>query len=238
MPWHWHAREQCTVLFASLLTFHLLVQKYYHIPFLSGHNRWLFHEAKQGSRYPKSQQHRYDIGGWAFRAKICLVYLLRARNRFGWGSNFALKKRISHLFPLTAEHREPISMRLSKRWRSDGAASTPYCSVHSAKGSVGSKWWVGPSPRNQTCTRGNIHFSLCAICSQQVGCHGSPSFSILCHSDTVIIWHFCPFLDVIRPHCSRSPSSSSTIYPSFHQQSLYPISLLLYVQNIDISFFW
>ena len=26
--------------------------------------------------------------------------------------------------------------------------------------------------------------SLCAICSQQVGCHGSPSFSILCHSDT------------------------------------------------------
>ena len=65
---------------------------------------------------------------------------------------------------------------------------------------------------------------LCAICSQQVGCHGSPSFSILCHSDTVIIWHFCPFLDVIRPHCSRSPSSSSTIYPSFHQQSLYPIS--------------
>ena len=24
--------------------------------------------------------------------------------------------------------------------------------------------------------------SLCAICSQQVGCHGSPSFSILCHS--------------------------------------------------------
>ena len=29
--------------------------------------------------------------------------------------------------------------------------------------------------------------SLCAICSQQVGCHGSPSFSILCHSDTVII---------------------------------------------------
>ena len=27
--------------------------------------------------------------------------------------------------------------------------------------------------------------SLCAICSQQVGCHGSPSFSILCHSDTV-----------------------------------------------------
>ena len=66
--------------------------------------------------------------------------------------------------------------------------------------------------------------SLCAICSQQVGCHGSPSFSILCHSDTVIIWHFCPFLDVIRPHCSRSPSSSTTIYPSFHQQSLYPIS--------------
>ena len=38
--------------------------------------------------------------------------------------------------------------------------------------------------------------SLCAICSQQVGCHGSPSFSILCHSDTVIIWHFCPFLDL------------------------------------------
>ena len=29
--------------------------------------------------------------------------------------------------------------------------------------------------------------SLCAICSQQVGCRGSPSFSILCHSDTVII---------------------------------------------------
>ena len=71
---------------------------------------------------------------------------------------------------------------------------------------------------------GYLSSSLCAICSQQVGCHGSPSFSILCHSDTVIIWHFCPFLDVIRPHCSRSPSSSSTIYPSFHQQSLYPIS--------------
>ena len=29
--------------------------------------------------------------------------------------------------------------------------------------------------------------SLCAICSQQVGCHGSPSFSILRHPDTVII---------------------------------------------------
>ena len=69
-----------------------------------------------------------------------------------------------------------------------------------------------------------VFISLCAICSQQVGCHGSPSFSILCHSDTVIIWHFCPFLDVIRPHCSRFPLSSSTIYPSFHQQSLYPIS--------------
>ena len=66
--------------------------------------------------------------------------------------------------------------------------------------------------------------SLCAIRSQQVGCHGSPSFSILCHSDTVIIWYFCPFLDVIGPHCSRSPPSSSTIYPSFHQQSLYAIS--------------
>ena len=26
-----------------------------------------------------------------------------------------------------------------------------------------------------------------AISTQQVGCHGSPSFSILCHSDTVII---------------------------------------------------
>ena len=74
------------------------------------------------------------------------------------------------------------------------------------------------------CTIHSSSSSLCAICSQQVGCHGSPSFSILCHSDTVIIWHFCPFLDVIRPHCSRSPSSSSTIYPSFHQQSLYPIS--------------
>ena len=36
---------------------------------------------------------------------------------------------------------------------------------------------------------------------------------------------FCPFLDVIRPHCSRPlPPSSSTTYPSFHQQSLYPIS--------------
>ena len=34
--------------------------------------------------------------------------------------------------------------------------------------------------------------SLCVICSQQVGCHGSPSFSISCHSDTVIIWYFCP----------------------------------------------
>ena len=36
---------------------------------------------------------------------------------------------------------------------------------------------------------GNHHSSLCAICSQQVGCHGSPSFSILCHSDTVI-WKY------------------------------------------------
>ena len=50
-----------------------------------------------------------------------------------------------------------------------------------------------------------IHYSLYAICSQQVGRHGSPSFSILCHSDEVIIWYLCPFLDVIRPHCSRSP---------------------------------
>ena len=66
--------------------------------------------------------------------------------------------------------------------------------------------------------------SLCAICSQQVGCHGFPLFSILCHSDTIIIWYLCPFLDVIHSQCSRSPPSSSTIYPSFHQQSLYPIS--------------
>ena len=29
--------------------------------------------------------------------------------------------------------------------------------------------------------------NLCAICSQQVGSHGSPSFSILCHSNTVIV---------------------------------------------------
>ena len=79
--------------------------------------------------------------------------------------------------------------------------------------------------------------SLCAICSQQVGCHGSPSFSILCHSDTVIIWHFCPFLDVIRPHCSRSPSSSSTIYPSFHQQSLYPISSYYMSKILTFPFF-
>ena len=80
--------------------------------------------------------------------------------------------------------------------------------------------------------------SLCAICSQQVGCHGSPSFSILCHSDTVIIWHFGPFLDVIRPHCSRSPSSSSTIYPSLPSAIVVSHLLLLYVQNIDTSFFW
>ena len=40
----------------------------------------------------------------------------------------------------------------------------------------------------ETWRHGDIPFiSLCAICSQQVGCHGSPSFSILCHSDTVII---------------------------------------------------
>ena len=70
--------------------------------------------------------------------------------------------------------------------------------------------------------------SLCAICSQQVGCHGSPSFSILCHSDTVIIWHFCPFLDVIRPH---------TIYPSFHQQSLYPISSYYMSKILTFPFF-
>ena len=85
-----------------------------------------------------------------------------------------------------------------------------------------------------------MHFwssSLYAICSQQVGCHGSPSFSILCHSDTVIIWHFCPFLDVIRPHCSRSPSSSSTIYPSFHQQSLYPISSYYMSKILTFPFF-
>ena len=79
--------------------------------------------------------------------------------------------------------------------------------------------------------------SLCAICSQQVGCHGSPSFSILCHSDTVIIWYFYPFLDVIRPHCSRSPSSSSTIYPSFHQQSLYPISSYYMSKILTFPFF-
>ena len=79
--------------------------------------------------------------------------------------------------------------------------------------------------------------SLCAICSQQVACHGSPSFSILCHSDIVIIWHFCPFLDVIRPHCSRSPSSSSTIYPSFHQQSLYPISSYYMSKILTFPFF-
>ena len=80
--------------------------------------------------------------------------------------------------------------------------------------------------------------SLCAICSQQVGCHGSPSFSILCHSDTVIIWYFCPFLDVIHPHCSRSPLSSSIIYPSFHQQSLYPIFSYYMSKILTFPFFW
>ena len=34
--------------------------------------------------------------------------------------------------------------------------------------------------------------SLCAIRSQQVGCHGSPSFSILCHSDS----HYMIFLSI------------------------------------------
>ena len=80
--------------------------------------------------------------------------------------------------------------------------------------------------------------SLCAIRSQQVGCHGSPSFSILCHSDAVIIWYFCPFLDVIRPHCSGSPPSSSAIYPSFHQQSLYPISSYYMSKVLTFPFFW
>ena len=78
---------------------------------------------------------------------------------------------------------------------------------------------------------------LCAICSQQVGCHGSPSFSILCQSDAVIIWYFCPFLDVSRPHCSRSPPSSSTIYPSFHQQLLYPISSYYMSKILTFPFF-
>ena len=48
---------------------------------------------------------------------------------------------------------------------------------------------------------------------------------------------FCPFLDVIRPHCSRSPSSSSTIYPSFHQQSLYPISSYYMSKILTFPFF-
>ena len=82
----------------------------------------------------------------------------------------------------------------------------------------------------------HLSSSLCAICSQQVGCHGSSSFSILCHSNAVI-WYFCPFLDVIRPHCSRSPPSSSTIYPSFHQQSLYPISSYYMSKILTLSFF-
>ena len=79
--------------------------------------------------------------------------------------------------------------------------------------------------------------SLYAICTQQVSCHGSPSFSIFCHSDAVIIWYLCPFLDVICPHCSRSLPSSSTIYPSFHQQSLYPISSYYMSKIFTFSFF-
>ena len=102
--------------------------------------------------------------------------------------------------------------------------------------SVWAIWWV---------TLFHHHSSLCAICSLQVGCHRSPSFLILCHSDAVIIWYFCPFIDVICPHCSRSLPSSSTNYPSFNQQSLHPISscpkywhfLLLIVFNNDLLVF-
>ena len=91
-------------------------------------------------------------------------------------------------------------------------------------------WWSGIQGTA-------ISLLLCAICSQQVGCHGSPSFSILCHSETVIIWYFCPFLDVIRPHCSRSPPSSSIIYPSLYQQSLYPISSYYMSKILTFPFF-
>ena len=79
---------------------------------------------------------------------------------------------------------------------------------------------------------------LCAICSQQVGC---PWISIVL--DLVPLWYrhyiwcFCPFLDVIRPHCSRSPPSSSTIYPSFHQQPLYPISSYYMSKILTFPFF-
>ena len=47
----------------------------------------------------------------------------------------------------------------------------------------------------------------------------------------------CPFLDVIRPHCSRSPPSSSTVYPSLHQQSLYLISSYYMSKILTFPFF-
>ena len=38
-----------------------------------------------------------------------------------------------------------------------------------------------------------------AICSQLVGCHGSPSPSVLCHPDTLAVRHSYPFCDVVCP---------------------------------------
>ena len=91
--------------------------------------------------------------------------------------------------------------------------------------------------------------SLCAIRSQQVGCHGSSSFSILCHSDAVIIWYFCPFLDVIRPHfvlglprpllpfILPSISNRCTPFPLIICPNYWHF-LFLMIFNNDLFWFW
>ena len=77
--------------------------------------------------------------------------------------------------------------------------------------------------------------SLCAICSQQVGCHGSPSFSILRHSDALYYIFVHSLMLSVHIVLGLPRPLLPFILPSAIVVPRFP---LLYVQNIDISFFW
>ena len=76
-------------------------------------------------------------------------------------------------------------------------------------------------PSMNLCNLFSSSSSLCAICSQHVGCHGSTSFSILCHSDTVTLYDIFVHYLMLAVHIVLG--LPRPLLP-FHQQSLYPIS--------------
>ena len=70
----------------------------------------------------------------------------------------------------------------------------------------------------------NFSSSSGVVCSKQLDYHGSRLFPVERLPHTFCISQFCPFFDVIHPHCSWSWSSSSSFSIVFSfWQSLYSI---------------